>query len=255
MSTFEEEVLKPKENEKKHIVFSSVGSDNKPTYSPTNESDKPNEQEDIVLQVKNVQNVIDPEDIEDKNTSEIPNESKDNLSVKDDTTVDVNIDNDSQELNFNTVSNINIDSGIEQIYEFTINELYRKLNQNEDIIFPGKKHKLPAPIITYNQNGSRRTVCSNFDLICNEMNRKNKHVADYIKKDLGIKNTVIIGSSGELRIVGRFDSMFGNSLDRYINEYVLCKSCCSIKTNFIENMNFGLDYVVCTNCQQQRSVK
>ncbi len=226
MSTFEEETLALKDAEGKESVFS------------VNTDDKLTNQSNIILEVKNVINV--------------QNELVDVLPIK------VNQPNSNvnklsePNSNFNTVSEIDIDSGIDLIYEFTINELYRKLNQNEETIFPGKKHKLPAPIVTYNVNGSRRTVCSNFELICKEMNRKNRHVANFIKSDLKKENT--IGSNGELRMVGRYDSMFGNSLDRYINKFVLCKSCCSIKTNLVENMNFGLDYVVCTNCQQKRSV-
>lgn len=219
MSTFEEETLIRKDNERRPCIFLIDTGDN----------------------LKNQSNKLD-------NQEEDINLSKEGIET---TQKDIN-NSENSNFNFNMVSEINIDSGIDQIYEYTINELYRKLNQNEDTIFPGKKHKLPAPLITYNVNGSRRTVCSNFELICKEMNRKNRHVADFIKSDLKKENT--IGSNGELRIVGRYDTMFGNSLDRYINKYVLCKSCGSIKTNFVENMNFGLDYVVCTNCQQTRSV-
>lgn len=234
MSTFEEETLIHKDNGITQHIF-PIESDDK----LTNQFNNLDNDEDIILQVKEIQNVTV--------------ESNDNVSVE--TNESMQKDNNLQESNsnfFNIVSEININSDIDQIYEFTINELYRKLNQNNDTIFPGKKQKLPAPLITYNVNGSRRTVCSNFELICNEMNRKNRHVADFIKTDLKKENT--IGSNGELRIVGRYDTMFGNSLDRYINKFVLCKSCGSIKTNLVENMNFGLDYVVCTNCQEKRSV-
>ena len=132
-----------------------------------------------------------------------------------------------------------------------ITEMYRKLNQNEEIIFPGKKHRLTQPIIQYNFS-SRKTIWSNFRLICSEMNRKEKDVANFLKIDLKRDNA--LGSNGELRIIGRYESMLGNAFDRYVKKYLICKSCGSIKTNFVENYNFGLDYIICLNCPEKKSV-
>ncbi len=155
---------------------------------------------------------------------------------------------------FNNLNEIDVNSSIDDIYEFTITELYRKLNQNEDIVFPGKKHRLSQLIIEYNKNGSRKTVWVNFRKICAEMDRKEDHVSTFIKSDLK-KEYIYIGSNGELRMHGRYDSMLGNCFDRYVRKYLICNSCGSIKTKFVENYNFNLDFILCQNCPEKRSVK
>ncbi len=155
---------------------------------------------------------------------------------------------------FNNLNEIDINSNIDDIYEFTVTELYRKLNQNEDIIFPGKKHRLSQLVVEYNKNGSRKTVWVNFRKICTEMDRKEDHVSKFIELDLK-KSGLNIGSNGELRMYGRYDSMLGNCFDRYVRKYLICNSCGSIKTKFVENYNFNLDFVICQNCPEKRSVK
>jgi translation initiation factor 2 beta subunit (eIF-2beta)/eIF-5 len=160
-----------------------------------------------------------------------------------------------EEVNENTYfdkqNEFSINLSYDEIYDFTINELYRTLNKNQDIIFPRKKQKLTEPIIEYDFK-ARKTFWKNFKNICAEMNREDKQVKDFIENDL--KKQSSIGLNGELRITGRYEILLSKTFDRYIKKYLICSSCGSIKTDFKQNYKLGLDYIVCTTCHCEKSV-
>lgn len=98
--------------------------------------------------------------------------------------------------------------------------------------------------------GTKRIVYSNFKTHCENFNRKEAHLKDYILIELG--TTGNLGDSG-LVIKGKFNpTQMQNILTKYIKDYVLCKTCKSNNTTLEKNER--LTFLICNDCMSRSTV-
>ncbi len=156
--------------------------------------------------------------------------------------------------NLDESDQITINSSTEDIYVFLINKLYDTLNDNENITCACKDENITKPIVRYDFS-SKRTVWDNFSLNCQQINRSDEDLQKFLLKEFKAGNSV--SSKGELRLKGRYNTMINSAFERYLQDYVVCKACKSIKTTIHVNYANNLDYIICNNngCGKKRAIK
>ena len=101
--------------------------------------------------------------------------------------------------------------------------------------------------------GSKRVSWANFPQTCNSIQREPNHLMTYISTELG--TTVNLAGDGKLVILGCFrPNQLESILQKYIAEYVTCKTCGSRDT-MMEKEN-GVHFLKCCSsmCGSTRSV-
>eukprot|EP00917_Polyrhabdina_sp_WS-2016_P025206 GHVP01054305.1.p1 GENE.GHVP01054305.1~~GHVP01054305.1.p1 ORF type:complete len:214 (+),score=34.92 GHVP01054305.1:25-666(+) len=109
---------------------------------------------------------------------------------------------------------------------------------------------LRPPILT--RLGSRRVIWVNFSAICEQMERPEEHVFQFVLSELGTD-----GSQGKdgLVLKGRYVAKQIESLIRkYITEYVTCTMCKNRDTKLNRDRQTRLFSVCCDSCGATRNV-
>ncbi len=76
---------------------------------------------------------------------------------------------------------------------------------------------------------STKTSWVNFDQICNEINREQQHILDFVKSELDVEGS--FGSEGNLILQTRIQNKFITSLyKKYLTIYVKCNDCKCLDT-------------------------
>jgi translation initiation factor 2 subunit 2 len=128
-----------------------------------------------------------------------------------------------------------------------LERIYHKIGKKNLL---DKKVKLPPPETIIR---NKKTIWTNFNKICDLLNRNKDHVMSFFSTELGIQTS--IDGNNNFLMRGRFQSkQIENLVTRYINEYVICKMCHSIDTLLTRDSITKLYFLNCSNCNSQRSV-
>jgi translation initiation factor 2 subunit 2 len=108
--------------------------------------------------------------------------------------------------------------------------------------------------------GTKKTLWTNFQEICNTMKRNPDHVFQFMMAELGTEGS--IDGNQRLVIRGKFVPRYIESLLRkYVGEYVQCQMCRSYNTTLKRDQNSRLYFVECIpaddgkgGCGSSRSV-
>ena len=69
----------------------------------------------------------------------------------------------------------------------------------------------------------------NFDVLCEQLDREKTHLLDFIKSEMDVEGN--FGSEGNVLLQGRHKGPMINGLyKKYVEQYVRCLGCKSIKT-------------------------
>ena len=76
---------------------------------------------------------------------------------------------------------------------------------------------------------STKTSIMNFDVLCEQLDRDKTHLLDFIKSEMDVEGN--FGSEGNVLLQGRHKGPMINGLyKKYVEQYVRCLGCKSIKT-------------------------
>ena len=106
----------------------------------------------------------------------------------------------------------------------------------------------PANVAKY---GGRKSIFTNCKKICNKINRTVDHLFKVICSELSTDGSI----NGEQQIIlkGKFYSKHINKiLAKYINKYVKCDVCNSLKTNMVTEKS--INYLDCMTCLARQSI-
>jgi translation initiation factor 2 subunit 2 len=93
------------------------------------------------------------------------------------------------------------------------------------------------------REGNKKTILANLSDIAKKLKRNEDHVTQFLFAELGTNGSV--DGSRRLVIKGRFQSkQIENILRRYIQDYVVCKTCKSLNTELGKGEN-RLWYLTC----------
>jgi len=115
-----------------------------------------------------------------------------------------------------------------------------------------KKHSLPPPLCS--RDGTKKTVFTNFNAICQCLHRTNEHVLAFLLTELGTSGSI----DGEKRLIlkGRFmPKALESVLKKYIVQYVMCSMCRSPDTALRKEASTRLFFLDCSSCGASRSVE
>lgn len=150
---------------------------------------------------------------------------------------------ESQSANNNDTGLCNLTSA-DYTYEELASRFYQQHSKNKHSD-PEKKFKLAALLIE--SRGPKSKLWKNFLLICQFLHRKSSHVSAFILSELSTTGSMVGENSDQLIIhsnvaIDRIEKV----LKRYINEYVLCKSCKSPDTMLQKRGRQG--FLICSSC-------
>lgn len=131
-----------------------------------------------------------------------------------------------------------------ETYEILVEKAYKKLP--ETIV---KEERFIIPKVKGHIQGNR-TIISNFYQISDTFGRKPSHLLKYILKELAApgelkKNGVIIGTKISA-------SRINEKIEKYMEDFVLCKECRKPDTKLIKEGNFV--FLKCTACGARHSI-
>lgn len=118
----------------------------------------------------------------------------------------------------------------EEEYNALLNEAYTKLPEKQEAT-----SRFEIPKVMGHVQGNR-TIISNFHQIASTLNRPVEHLLKYLLKELATpaelkKNGIIFGTKISA-------SRINEKIEKYIEEYVLCKDCGKPDTKLIKEGNY-----------------
>jgi translation initiation factor 2 subunit 2 len=129
--------------------------------------------------------------------------------------------------------------------------LHSLLHQGRDGSDPRSSRALAVPPPQINRRG-KKTMLSNFRIICEHLKRSPEHVKQYICAEQSMEAS--IDGEGALVLTGRVTTSVVESLIRaYVGMYVKCAVCGSKDTQLDKNNR--LLFVKCNSCTASRSVQ
>ncbi len=138
-------------------------------------------------------------------------------------------------------------------YSSLLDRFYTILNEKNPEMAGGQHHKLKIPPPEVARDGNKKTVFVNVQVIAHVLQRNPEHLIQYLFAELGTSGSI----DGEKRLIikGRFQSKNIESvLRRYIQEYVICKTCKSMNTELKRESANRLHFIVCKACGSTKSV-
>ena len=99
---------------------------------------------------------------------------------------------------------------------------------------------------------STKTSIMNFSTLCEQLNRDPTHVLDFFKAEMDIEGN--FGSEGNLLLQGRHKGPMINGLyKKYVEQYVRCQGCKTIKTEMTKDPSTRLLNLRCKLCDATRT--
>ena len=97
-----------------------------------------------------------------------------------------------------------------------------------------------------------KTSIMNFDTLCEQLSRPREHLLDFIKAEMDVEGN--FGSEGNVLLQGRHKGPMINGLyKKYVEQYVRCLGCKSIKTQMTRDQSTRLLNLKCTICDATRT--
>jgi len=133
---------------------------------------------------------------------------------------------------------------MEDSYEALVEKAYKILPETTV-----KEERFVVPKVLGHLQGNR-TIISNFYQIVDTLGRKPQHLLKYILKELATpgelkKNGVIFGTKISA-------TRINEKIERYVEEFVLCKECKKPDTKLLKEGNFV--FMKCMACGARHSV-
>ncbi|VEU19726.1 DEKNAAC100710 [Brettanomyces naardenensis] len=138
-------------------------------------------------------------------------------------------------------------------YITLLDRFYDVLREKNPEMAGGQHQKLKIPPPEVARDGNKKTVFVNVQVIAHVLQRNPEHLIQYLFAELGTSGSI----DGEKRLVikGRFQAKNIESvLRRYIQEYVICKTCKSMNTELKRESTNRLHFIVCKACGSTKSV-
>ena len=99
---------------------------------------------------------------------------------------------------------------------------------------------------------STKTSITNFDTLCQQLDRDKNHVLEFFKTEMDVEGN--FGSENNILLQGRHKGPMINGLyKRYIEQYVRCLNCKSIKTEMTRDASTRLLLLKCKQCGATRT--
>ena len=99
---------------------------------------------------------------------------------------------------------------------------------------------------------STKTSIMNFEVLCTQLERKPSHLLDFIKAEMDVEGN--FGSEGNVLLQGRHKGPAINGLyKKYVEQYVRCLGCKSIKTEMTKDPSTRLLNLRCKQCDATRT--
>ncbi|GMF05799.1 unnamed protein product [Ambrosiozyma monospora] len=117
----------------------------------------------------------------------------------------------------------------------------------------GQQTKLKIPPPEVQRDGNKKTMFANVQTIATVLQRTPEHLIQYLFAELGTSGSI----DGEKRLIirGRFQGKnIEGVLRRYIQDYVICKTCKSMNTELKRENANRLHFIVCKACGSTKSV-
>lgn len=111
--------------------------------------------------------------------------------------------------------------------------------------------ELPRPIV--GMQGGRITVWSNFDLMCQKMNRSPDQVARFISSELCTTFSLTEKNAMKIRYKLKSDRACV-MLSKFINECVKCTQCGGYSTKMEKDPVLRCQSIHCTKCLHKRNL-
>ena len=132
-------------------------------------------------------------------------------------------------------------------YKELLDRIFNKINSKNPNLNKIKRVNIKPPYLVRN---GRKTTWVNFKDTCEALNRSTDHVISYFTAELGVEGSY---SNNKLLMNGKFIPKYIESiLQKYILEYVKCKMCNSVNTNFCKDNINRLYFIECSNCSSTR---
>jgi translation initiation factor 2 beta subunit (eIF-2beta)/eIF-5 len=147
---------------------------------------------------------------------------------------------------------LTLDMDENELYVYLLEDIYDTLGKNSNL-FGNSEIKVAKPEARFDV--TKKTIWSNFRLICKELKSTETHVSDFFAKEY--TTTLSINQEGHLLIKGRYsDIIIGSTLKKYIKTFLQCAACKSINTS-VERKPNKLTYLVCHNdkCKLEKVIK
>lgn len=138
-------------------------------------------------------------------------------------------------------------------YEFMLKRLIGKINNSCPSLM-SEPTKAKVQTLDVQREGTRKTVVSNFGVVCKSINRDKDHVFSFFMAELCCDGS--IDANNRLIIKGRYAPAAISSIARkYIEQYVLCSGCKGIDTIIDRDKGTRLSFLRCGKCQAHHSIK
>jgi translation initiation factor 2 subunit 2 len=138
-------------------------------------------------------------------------------------------------------------------YPNLLDRFYDILKEKNPELAGGQQQRLKIPPPEVLRDGNKKTVFANVQQIAQVLQRNPSHLIQYLFAELGTSGSI----DGEQRLVikGRFQAKnIEGVLRRYIQEYVICRTCKSMNTELKREAANRLHFIVCKACGSTKSV-
>ncbi|KAG0682081.1 hypothetical protein C6P40_004822 [Pichia californica] len=138
-------------------------------------------------------------------------------------------------------------------YSQLLDRFYNILREKNPELAGGQQQRLKIPPPEVLRDGNKKTVFANVQQIAQVLQRNPSHLIQYLFAELGTSGSI----DGEQRLVikGRFQAKnIEGVLRRYIQEYVICRTCKSMNTELKREAANRLHFIVCKACGSTKSV-
>lgn len=138
-------------------------------------------------------------------------------------------------------------------YSQLLDRFYDILREKNPELAGGQQQRLKIPPPEVLRDGNKKTVFANVQQIAQVLQRNPSHLIQYLFAELGTSGSI----DGEQRLVikGRFQAKnIEGVLRRYIQEYVICRTCKSMNTELKREAANRLHFIVCKACGSTKSV-
>lgn len=138
-------------------------------------------------------------------------------------------------------------------YELLLSRFYDILKEKNPELAGGQQSKLKIPPPNVQRDGAKKTAFANIYQIAQVLQRNPEHLVQYLFAELGTSGSI----DGEKRLIikGRYQPKhIEGVLRKYIQEYVICKTCKSMNTELKRESANRLHFIVCKACGSTKSV-
>lgn len=139
----------------------------------------------------------------------------------------------------------------EQKQDFELYDTFELLDRAyKSFIMDRSKVAVTIPIV---ENENKKCYVRNFYEMAASINRKPEDLQAYFQKEIGYSTSITGNKHLKFEKYIRDRTLIARHFKDYIKEYVICKSCKSIKTNEIKENR--IKFLVCTNCKCRVAIK